>query len=87
MFCYALNTAIVWRITKYWKISIHLVGIGGPVVALWIHGYKFPILMAITIFIIAISRVRLGAHTVAQVIAGTALAIILAYLELSYLFL
>ena len=87
MFCYALNTAIVWTITKYWKISIHLVGIGGPVVALWIHGYKFPILMAITIFIIAISRVRLGAHTVAQVIAGTALAIILAYLELSYLFL
>ena len=64
-----------------------MVGIGGPVVALWMHGYRFPILMAITIFIVAISRVRLSAHTTAQVIAGTALAIILAYLELSYLFL
>jgi len=87
MFCYALNTAIVWKITKYWKISIHMVGIGGPAVALWMHGYRFPILMVIIIFIVAISRVRLRAHTAAQVIAGTALAIILAYLELSYLFL
>ena len=24
MFCYAVNTAIVWRITMTWKISIHL---------------------------------------------------------------
>ena len=87
MFCYAINTAVVWKISKYWKISIHMVGIGGPVVALWIHGFKFPVIMFIIIFLVALSRVRLRVHTIAQVMAGTVLAIVLAFFELSYLFL
>lgn len=87
MFCYALNTAIVWRITIYWKISIHMVGICGPIIALWLGGFEYPLTMCITIIIVAISRLILKAHTLAQVICGAVLAMSLAYLELTYLFL
>ncbi len=87
MFCYAINTAIVWQITRYWKISIHMIGIGGPIVALWIYGFNYPLIMLTIIIVVSISRIALNAHTLTQVVAGTALAMILAYFELTYLFL
>ena len=87
MFCYALNTAIVWRITMLWKISIHMIGLGGPIVALWLAGFEYPLAMGFTLMIVSISRVVLKAHTPSQVIVGTMLAMGLALLELTYLFL
>ena len=87
MFCYAINTAIVWQITRYWKISIHMIGVGGPIVALWIYGFNYPLIMLTIIIVVSISRIALNAHTPTQVVAGTALAMILAYFELTYLFL
>ena len=56
MFCYAFNTAIVWQITKKWKISIHAIGLSGPLVALWIHGFHFPIIMGIALVLLCVSR-------------------------------
>jgi membrane-associated phospholipid phosphatase len=87
MFCYALNTAIVWRITMLWKISIHMIGLGGPIVALWLAGFEYPLAMGFTLMIVSISRVVLKAHTPSQVIVGTMLAMGLALIELTYLFL
>tara|TARA_Y100001970_G_scaffold293259_1_gene438855 strand:+ start:2739 stop:3323 length:585 start_codon:yes stop_codon:yes gene_type:complete len=87
MFCYALNTAIVWLITRYWKISIHAIGLGGPLVALWIFGIQEPVIMSVSMILVCISRIILKAHTPTQVIAGIALSIGLAYTELTYLFL
>jgi len=87
MFCYALNTAIVWYITQYWKISIHAIGLGGPLVALWLFGIHAPIIMGLSMIMVCVSRVILKAHTPAQVIAGAGLAMGLAYVELTYLFL
>tara|TARA_B100001248_G_C27330296_1_gene431074 strand:- start:485 stop:1057 length:573 start_codon:yes stop_codon:yes gene_type:complete len=87
MFCYAFNTIITWIITRYWKISIHMIGLGGPFVALILSGYDHLFLMAITIILVYFSRVKLKAHNHAQLIAGTFLAIFLAYIELRYLFL
>ncbi len=87
MFCYAINTAIVWKITMYWKISIHMIGLGGPITALWLVGYELPLVMGITIVLVAMSRIILKAHTATQVIAGTILAMSLAYIELILLFL
>tara|TARA_B100001175_G_scaffold233331_1_gene199770 strand:+ start:1233 stop:1829 length:597 start_codon:yes stop_codon:yes gene_type:complete len=87
MFCYAVNTAIVWRITIYWKISIHMIGIGGPFIALWLGGFTYPIIMGTIIILVAISRLVLKAHTPAQIICGLTLAMVLAYIELTYLFL
>ena len=87
MFCYAINTAIVWRITIYWKISIHMVGIGGPIIALWFSGFEYPIVMGSIIILVSTARVILKAHTPAQVIAGTLFAMVFAYIELTLLFL
>ena len=87
MFCYAINTAIVWRITMVWKISIHMIGLGGPIVALWLAGYKYPLMMGTTLVAVGASRLFLEAHTLPQIIVGTILAMGLAYFELTYLFL
>ena len=87
MFCYAINTAIVWRITMVWKISIHMIGLGGPIVALWLAGYKYPLMMGTALVAVGASRLFLKAHTFPQIIVGTILAIGLAYFELTYLFL
>jgi len=87
MFCYAFNTLITWLITRYWKISIHMIGLGGPFVALILSGYDHLFLMAITIILVYFSRFKLKAHNHAQLITGTFLAIFLAYVELRYLFL
>ena len=87
MFCYAINTAIVWRITMAWKISIHMIGLGGPIVALWLAGYKYPLMMGTILVAVGASRLFLKAHTFPQVIVGTILAMGLAYFELTYLFL
>ena len=87
MFCYAINTAVVWRITRYWKISIHMVGIGGPIVAIWFSGFQYPILMGSIVVLVGLARILLKAHTPAQVVTGTVLAMGLAYIELKLLFL
>ena len=87
MFCYAINTVITWLITRYWKISIHMIGLGGPFVALLLSGYNNLFLMALIIILVYLSRIKLKAHSHAQLIAGTFLAMALAYIELRYLFL
>ena len=87
MFCYAINTFVTWFITQYWKISIHMIGLGGPFVALLLSGYNNLFLMAIIITLVYLSRIKLKAHNHAQLIAGTFLAMVLAYIELRYLFL
>tara|TARA_Y100000991_G_scaffold193155_1_gene161071 strand:- start:890 stop:1465 length:576 start_codon:yes stop_codon:yes gene_type:complete len=87
MFCYAINTAVTWLITRYWKISIHMIGLGGPFVALLLSGYNNLFLMIVIIILVYFSRIKLKAHNHAQLIAGTFLAMVLAYIELRYLFL
>jgi len=87
MFCYAMNTAITWIITRYWKISIHMIGLGGPFIALNLAGYNNSIIMVAIIILVYFSRIKLKAHNHLQLIAGTFLAIILSYIELTYLFL
>ena len=87
MFCYAINTAVTWLITRYWKISIHMIGLGGPFVALLLSGYNNLFLMTVIIILVYSSRIILKAHNHAQLIAGTFLAMVLAYIELRYLFL
>ena len=87
MFCYALNTAIVWVITNKWKISIHAIGLGGPLVAFWFNGIQYPILMLSLMIILCLSRIVLKAHTPMQVIVGSLFSLSFAYFQLKYLFL
>ena len=67
MFCYAINTTITWLITQYWKISIHMIGLGGPFVALLLCGHDHLFLMAIIIILVYISRLKLKAHVITNI--------------------
>ena len=87
MFCYCMNTVLVWLITKYWKISIHAIGLAGPLTALWIMGYHFPIIMMCLTVLVSISRIILNAHTIVQVTTGLIIGVVSTYMQFQLLFL
>ena len=79
MWVYIFNTVITTVITRYWKISVHGMALGGPIAALGItvsgmYFWGLPLL-----FPMIYSRVRLGAHTIPQVIAGFGLGFVLTF--------
>ena len=86
MFCYFSNTLIVLLISLFWKISIHSVGIAGPV-AFLIYVFGYPgLIFLLLIPIVMWSRLHLKRHTPSQVLAGAGLGLILTTLQI-YLFL
>jgi membrane-associated phospholipid phosphatase len=69
----AASALVVQIITMYWKISTHALGITAPLVAsLYLFGRE-PLPFFVLIPIVCWARVYLKAHTILQVIAGTAL--------------
>ena len=82
MLCYGVNTFIMMIINLKWKISIHASGITGPATFLF---YSFG-LIAIPFFLLVLpvgwARLRLRAHTPAQVLAGALLTIAISWLQL-----
>lgn len=82
MFCY-LGTSLVLMLTSLkWKISIHTSGIAGPATALtYSLGAAAAILFGLAIPV-GWARMRLGAHTLAQVTAGTLLTTAVTWLQL-----
>ena len=87
MFCYAFNTFIVWLITQKWKISIHAIGLAGPIMALWLYGFYLPIPMVSALVLVSLSRIILKLHTPIEVTVGTILGLGLTFLELQFIFL
>ncbi|OPY23639.1 MAG: hypothetical protein A4E27_01446 [Methanobacterium sp. PtaU1.Bin242] len=74
MFCYFSNTLLVLLISQFWKISIHSVGIVGPVIALiYVLGYV-GLVFTVLIPLVMWSRVYLKKHSLSQVIAGACMA-------------
>ncbi|MBL7013479.1 MAG: hypothetical protein ISR83_03585 [Candidatus Marinimicrobia bacterium] len=86
MFCFMTNTLFTLMVTRYWKISIHAMGVTGPMAALWISGIHAPIIMGLFVIIISISRIILKAHTIAQVTVGSIAGFVLTYLQLRFIF-
>ncbi|HMK47022.1 MAG TPA: hypothetical protein VK436_10395 [Methanocella sp.] len=77
MFCYFSNTLVVLLITLFWKISIHSMGVSGPITALiFVFGVPGTLPMLILPFVMW-SRVYLKKHTVAQVCVGALLGFVL----------
>jgi membrane-associated phospholipid phosphatase len=70
---YAVASFVVGYITRYWKISTHALGISASMVSLTYVYHQQPLPFLILIPIVGWSRVYLRAHTITQVIAGTAL--------------
>jgi membrane-associated phospholipid phosphatase len=86
MFCYMTNTLVILIITRYWKISIHVMGVAGPLTALWLFGWHFPLLILGVVILVSSARVILDAHTIAQVAAGALLGWLLTWGQLNLWF-
>ena len=86
MFCYATNTMAVLVITRWWKISIHAVGISGPLAAcqMAFGAAVYPWWGLVPL--VAVSRVYLGRHTISQVTAGAVLGAVLTVTQIHFLF-
>ena len=67
---YFLNALLVWQINRYWKISIHAVGVSGGILILLeaMGGEFWPFVLALPL--VAWARLRLKSHTPAQVVVG-----------------
>jgi membrane-associated phospholipid phosphatase len=72
---YAASALVVQWITRYWKISTHALGITAPLVALTVLFGQRPVPFYVLIPLVGWSRVHLRAHTLLQVVAGTALSL------------
>ena len=86
MFCFITNTVIIIIITRYWKISIHTMGVAGLLAALWVNGEQSPLIMGLILVVVASARVVLKAHNISQVIVGSFLGMILTYVQLHFIF-
>ena len=82
MLCYGVNTFVMMLINLKWKISIHASGITGPATFLF---YTFG-MIAIPFFLLVLpvgwARLRLRAHTPAQILAGALLTIAITWFQL-----
>jgi membrane-associated phospholipid phosphatase len=81
-FCYISNTFLVILINRYLKISIHALGVSGPlalfVFLIGIKGlFLLPILLAV-----GWSRIRLKVHTLSEVLAGAVFGFVTVYFQL-----
>jgi membrane-associated phospholipid phosphatase len=82
MFCYLGNSLTLMLISYRWKISVHTSGIAGPAIALtYSLGVGAIALLCLTIPV-GWARMRLGAHTLAQVATGALLTIAITWLQL-----
>jgi membrane-associated phospholipid phosphatase len=85
-FCYISNTFLVILINKYLKISIHAMGVSGPLALfLFLVGIKAFVFLPI-LFAVGWSRIKLRVHSLIEVIAGVIFGFISVYLQL-FLFL
>jgi len=71
---YTLSTIVVQYITRYWKISTHALGITAPLVALSLLYGREVLPFVVLVPMVCWARVYLKAHSIAQVLAGCALA-------------
>ena len=83
MLGYVASTFVVGYITRYWKISTHALGITAPLVALTLLYGRQPLPFLVLIPMVCWARVYLKAHTVAQVVAGAALATVTTFIFFS----
>ncbi len=86
MFCFVTNTGVLLLITRYWKISIHAMSTAGLVVVLWLSGIHMPGLMLLILLAVSLARLKLKAHTIAQITVGNILGLLLTYIQLQFFF-
>ncbi len=86
MFCYATNTLLIVLITNWWKVSVHTTAISGPLVVM---AYQFGNVISPffgLIPLVGVSRLILKRHTVAQVLVGAAIGVLMTVLQIRLFF-
>ena len=86
MLCYFVNSIIIVSITLFWKISVHAAGITGPLTVLI---YKLGVLyfpLYLIVVPVALARIKLREHTLAQVIGGALLVAFTTWLQILFIF-
>ena len=82
-FCYISNTFLVILINKYLKISIHAMGVSGPIALFtFIIGIEALVLLPI-LLAVGWSRIKLKCHSFTEVIVGSLVGFISVYVQLS----
>lgn len=84
MACYFGNAVIMLLITLKWKISIHAVGVSGPITALVFELGTKMIPLFFILFPVAWARVELEAHNKLQVAAGAVLSSVLTWFQMVF---
>jgi membrane-associated phospholipid phosphatase len=82
MLCYAGNTILMMLITLRWKISVHASGIAGPTTALIENLGAWASILILLLIPVGWARMRLKAHTPAQILAGGFVTIAATWLQL-----
>jgi membrane-associated phospholipid phosphatase len=82
MLCYAGNTFIMMLITHRWKISVHASGIAGPATALAVSLGAWASIFFVLLVPVGWSRIKMGAHTPTQLLAGALVTIISTWVQL-----
>lgn len=67
---YVVSTCVVTLISTKWKISIHMTGITGPVIALSMAFFPWGLISAVLLPIVGWSRYVQRKHTPAQLVGG-----------------
>ena len=87
MFSYITNSIIIILITKYWKISIHAIGVTGPFAVLYLFDYKYITLMILITILVCAARIILNAHDFKQVTIGSIFGFLSTFLQINIYFL
>ncbi|MDZ7339252.1 MAG: phosphoesterase PA-phosphatase [candidate division KSB1 bacterium] len=85
MWCYVVNTLVLALINLRWKMSAHAMGAAGALAGLT---YALGMAVAPSFFLVLVvgwARIRLRAHTVAQVVAGALAGAGLTFVQLHLL--
>ncbi|MDQ6780889.1 MAG: hypothetical protein M3Z37_07030 [Candidatus Eremiobacteraeota bacterium] len=69
-------TVVIMIVTRWWKISTHAFGITGPFAAMFLLFNLQPLPYVAIVPLVWWARVYLRSHTITQVLAGAALAVI-----------
>ncbi len=85
MLAYSINTSVMFVVTLFWKISVHAAGVTGPLTFLVFRlGFLWGLLYLL-VLPVGLLRLRLGQHTLLQLLAGAVLSAALTWIEIIFL--
>ncbi|HOQ67557.1 MAG TPA: hypothetical protein PKU87_02865 [Candidatus Atribacteria bacterium] len=81
--CYLGVTLVGAIVSLFWKISLHLAGIAGPVTALVMIISPYWAFLYLLLLPLGWARIYLGKHNVYQVVAGSVMSIVITFIIVS----